>query len=74
MFAIIIDNVTAPLIAAMNNGVIPEIVSEDPHRADYFIYENEDTVPYILSSEDFWEYRKENETDWNMIHFGIWTK
>jgi len=71
MLAIMINHTTAPIVAAMNNGVTP-LVNE--YEAEYFIYEDETVVPYILSYEDFWKYRKDNVTKWATLDFIIWSK
>lgn len=69
MFAIIIDSTTAPLIAAMNNGVVPQI---EPEEATYFIYEGEDTPPSIIGSDDFYMLRSQEV--WKPLDFAIWRK
>lgn len=69
MFAILITKVTAPLIAAMNNGVTPEVENDET----YFIYENEEIAPYIITSKEM-ESRLVGTNTWRMIRFGVWTK
>lgn len=69
MFAILIDSTTAPLIAAMNNGVVPQV---DPEEVTYFIHEGEDTPPRIIGSEDFYMLRSQEV--WAPLYFAIWRK
>jgi hypothetical protein len=67
MFAIVIDETTAPFIATMNNGVVPKV---DPVETTYFLYEGDDNPPSIIGADDFYMCRSQEV--WTPLNFSIW--
>lgn len=75
MFAILIQPETVELIAAMNEGVVPEpeLNAEGAEYSTFFVHNGHDQHAEIISSREL-QRRLGADPDWEPLQFAIWRK